>query len=112
LAKRVRSLREDRGFSRAKLVDRVRRRMRAGGEAVEFSESTLQKIEDAIVKNPSIGTMLAIAVGLDVTLDEIVQEEQVPAIELEFREMMAGLPKHQQEAILQFVKSYVGAAQS
>jgi transcriptional regulator with XRE-family HTH domain len=35
--------------------------------------STIQKIEGSIVKNPSINTIRAIANGLDITLDELME---------------------------------------
>ncbi|MBN1415653.1 MAG: helix-turn-helix transcriptional regulator [Bacteroidales bacterium] len=35
--------------------------------------STIQKVENSIVKNPSLNTIMAIAAGLDITLDELME---------------------------------------
>jgi len=64
LAKRIRELRNKKGFSQEKLA-----------RLANVSYNTVVKIESGESKNPTFQTMVGIANALDVSLDNLAQKE-------------------------------------
>lgn len=63
LAKRIRELRNKKGFSQEKLA-----------RLADISYNTIVKIESGESKHPTIQTMAGIAKALDVSLDDLAKE--------------------------------------
>ena len=63
LAKKIRELRNKKGFSQEKLA-----------RLAEVSYNTIVKIESGESKNPTFQTMVGIAKALGVSLDELVKK--------------------------------------
>jgi len=60
--------------SRIKQWRKVRELTQEGlARKADVPYTTLSKIESDVVKNPSIGTMMKIAEGLEVSLDELIK---------------------------------------
>lgn len=63
LAKRIKELRNKKGFSQEKLA-----------RLADVSYNTIVKIESGESKNPTIQTMAGIAKALGISLDELIKE--------------------------------------
>lgn len=63
LGQRIKELRKEKGLTQEELA------IKAG-----VSYTTLTKVENEAIKNPSFETVAAIAKGLEVTLDELTQD--------------------------------------